>query len=89
MKYYENMESTQEFTPKQLEAQEAMAETTERTEAAAKTVENTPEYWQKLAQQELDMYGESDAYREYAAKAAEGSDGKNHARGISFGTVRM
>ena len=77
MNFFENMETTQEFTPKQMEAQEAMAETTERTGAAAEAVENTPEYWQKLAQQELDMYGESDAYREYAAKAEETGDSKS------------
>lgn len=62
-------ESTKEFTPQQLEAQEAMQET---------AAERTPEYWNSLAEKELNENGESDAYRKYMSKAQQRGN-------ISFG----
>lgn len=55
-----------EFTPEEIEAQEAMMEPYELPEQAE---EQPQEYWQRKAEQELYENGDSDAYRRYAEKA--------------------
>ena len=81
-------EAAQEFTPKQLEAQEAMRETGEMTDAGSMEMnENTPEYWAAKAEQELSESGESDAYREYSAKAQLLGTTQGSGSEISFGSA--
>lgn len=79
MSFFETMETAaetaQEFTPEQMEAQEAMQEAGEMANEVGKEAgENTPEYWSAKAEKELNENGESDAYREYIAKANIDSD---------------
>lgn len=67
--YFTEKMNEPEFTPEQIEAQEAMMEAYELPKRTDETIENTPKYWQKKAEQELYENGDSDAFREFSEKA--------------------
>ena len=76
MNFFENMETTRNSTPKQMEAQEAWRKPRNGPKPPLRQ-SRTPRNTAEACPAGLDMYGDSDAYREYAAKAGQSGSGEN------------